>query len=686
MVFTIAVQVAIIVAVVAAIILISQGIVISTGLSLPDILTEMPTFYEYTDNGTRAYAPVACDRNGDSFDSSLCVWQTAECAESTAMTNPICQEKPSPYLKYYWLLAGIGGIILILAICYNVVRFLFEEPGGWVRQGEAFENIKRIIPQVIIIALLPTVWDPVALTIEDTALYLMAPFSPEEDSFIDVWVVAAFANAPEGSFKNHAQLRGAWLMMEAGNIIPPSVWQPEAITGMILNPDAIAGNVFTSAFLGMFKAVIAITVGLEVWITGIVRVLATMITIMAIPILYPLSLIPQFKSATEDITKFLPALLIAPIFSAIVFTIGLAYLSSSRGDDELIRWIQALCVVFMCSSAVTAIAGGFVFRTVNSISSHVQTAISSATVAATSMVSGGISGAMGMKNTLGGASGTVGTIAQGSIPNGEQTVSAVQTAMNSGRGDGQRTMRGGKSAGQFDHQNSLDGDADDQLQHPILSSSSEGDLYGDGVSEGATTPFTSSNTNDTESSHDGGIIVGNVDSGNNAGRRDPNSSKRNRKKTKSPSTTKNNRTANKSSSKAKQRTSKSMDNGTNKNDKSTTKSPKTKKQYMPKFKDYATGFFLGALGGGMSHAISGSLPSQYGMNVPSMEIEKMMQSKLQNVVKTTRRKASKKHINDIKELETIKTGVNESEDKKRKDKSLGNRGKKRYDSMPPGVG
>ena len=96
-------------------------------------------------------------------------------------------------------------------------------------------------------------WDPAALFIETSALYLMAPFPAEEEPYINVGLVQAFMNTTEPM--DHAQLRGAWLMMEAGNVIPPSVWQPEALVGFVFDPAKAVNNVLTSAFLGIFKAV-----------------------------------------------------------------------------------------------------------------------------------------------------------------------------------------------------------------------------------------------------------------------------------------------------------------------------------------------------------------------------------------------------------------------------------------------
>ena len=432
--------VAIIIGVVATVILFSQSLVVVAGLALSEILTEMPTFYEYSEYGGRAYQPVACDVKGDNYSTLWCGTNTAECNRADASTNPKCQIKPSVYIDYYWLLAGIGMSIMLVAICISVVQYLMEG-SGIVKQGEAVDRIKKIVPYLIFIILLPTVWDPVAITIEELSLFLMAPFPPEHDPYIDVGVVAIFVGAPEDSFRNHAQLRGAWLFMEAGSIIPPTVWQPDAIIGFILDPVKAVTNTFSGAFLGIFKAVVVITLALELWVTGILRVMATMITVMAMPIMLSLSLIPHFSKATGQITSTLGGLMIAPIFSATIFTIGLAYLSASRHDDEIVRWLQALAVCFLCSSGVTVLAGGFFMNAKGELMGALKGALMSATIAATSVVTGGATGVAGMA----GAGGSIGKAAMSAGTAGiKGTVQGMTSAATNNLGTG---GTGGTSGG-----------------------------------------------------------------------------------------------------------------------------------------------------------------------------------------------------------------------------------------------
>ena len=42
--------------------------------------------------------------------------------------------------------------------------------------------------------------------------------------------------------------------------------------------------------------------------------------------------------------------MLAPIFSALVFTIGVSYLAANPHPDLTIRWLQSLTVAFLCSS------------------------------------------------------------------------------------------------------------------------------------------------------------------------------------------------------------------------------------------------------------------------------------------------------------------------------------------------
>ena len=419
-------------AVVAAVIIISQGIVVKVGLELPTILTDMPTFYDYAEDGSRAYEPIACDRTG-SYNVADCVLFTPGCDGTGASTDSNCHLKPSVFIDYYWLLAGIGASVMMIALCISVLQYVGEGT-GLTNASKAIENVKKIIPYTIFIFLLPTVWDPFAMIIEETALFFMAPFPPETDPYIDVGVVAAFVGGPQDSFKSHAQLRGAWLFMEAGSIVPPTVWQPETLVNFIFDPDDAVNNVLTGAFLGVFKAYVVIMLGLEMWVSGIVRVMATMITVMAMPIMLPLSLISQFQKATQQITSALAGLMIAPIFSAIVFTIGLAYLSSSRNEDELVRWLQAVCVCFLCSAAVTTLAGGFFMQAEGKVSAALKTALIAAAATVSAAATGGISAVGGMGAAAAGIGGGLGGAAKMGGGGAQNTMGANATALLGGSG------------------------------------------------------------------------------------------------------------------------------------------------------------------------------------------------------------------------------------------------------------
>ncbi len=420
-------------AVIAAVIVISQGIVVKVGLELPTILTDMPTFYEYDGSGSRAIEAKICDYDGNAI--LQCRWETDRCNNpSDLLHDPKdCHMKPSHYVDFYWLLAGIGVSIMLIVLSVAVLQYIAEGT-GFADKSRAIENVKRIIPYIVIILIIPTIWDPFAIMIENAALFLMAPFPPEADSFIDAGLVGVFVDGE--TIRGQAQLRSAWLMMEAGSIIPPSVWQPETLAGFIFDPAKAVNNVLTGAFLGVFKAYVVIMLGLEMWVSGVVRVMATMMTVMAMPIMLPLSLIPKFGETTKKITDAIFGLSIAPIFSALVFTIGLAYLSASRSDDELLRWLQAVCVCFLCSAAVTTLAGGFFMNAESKVRDALKTALTSASMTVAAVASGGAGAAAGLGAAGAGIGGNVaGIAAKGAAGVVSATVqTATQTAaLSSGK-------------------------------------------------------------------------------------------------------------------------------------------------------------------------------------------------------------------------------------------------------------
>ena len=422
-VFTIVGMLAIIMIVVASIIAVSQSFVTLAGLQLPTILTDMPTFYEYTDDGSRVMTSAECNESGDHI-SGECAQASKACTEGGGSG---CEAKETGYLKFYWFLAQYSLAIMMFVMAISVMEYVMSGT-GFTNESNAIDRVKKVIPFLVIIMVLPTVWDPVAIVIENVALFLMAPFPEETDIGLTGLVV------DQSTLEGRAMARSAWLWMEAGHIVPPSTWDPEAWSVFLGDPARFMEETMVIAFLGVFKAFVVILLGIEMWVTGVLRVVLTMIILISIPVFLPMTLIPKFDKHASDYVNALFGLMMAPILSAIIFTAGIAYLQSSLDNPALVRWLGAVCVCFLCSSAVTSVGGSLLMTAKGEVMSAMKTAM----IAAASTVSGAATGGMGAVAGAGAIGGSVAGpalgVAKGVV--GGTVATAAQTGMLSGGGGG----------------------------------------------------------------------------------------------------------------------------------------------------------------------------------------------------------------------------------------------------------
>ena len=354
-VFTIMGMLAIMLIVVAGIIAVSQSFVTLAGLQLPTILTDMPTFHEYADDGARVLTTPECNESGDHV-SWECAQASETCTEGGGGGSG-CEAKETGYLKFYWFLAQYSIVIMMFVVAVSVMECVMSGT-GFTSESNAVERVKKVIPFLVIIMILPIIWDPAAMVMEGMALYLMAPF-PEDKTGIGLTGLVIDQTTLEG----RASARSAWLWMEAGHIIPPSTWDPEAWSTFLVDPARFMEETISVAFLGVFKAYVVILLGMEMWVTGVLRVVLTMIILISIPVFLPMTLIPKFDRHASDYVNAIFGLMMAPILSAIIFTAGVAYLQSSFDQPALIRWLSAVCVCFLCSSAVTSVGGSLLMTT-----------------------------------------------------------------------------------------------------------------------------------------------------------------------------------------------------------------------------------------------------------------------------------------------------------------------------------
>jgi len=277
----------------AALIGISQGFVEVGGLLVPELITDMPTFFDYDE----VTGDMILDGDG----------------------NPAANER----IDLYWLLVSISVIILVAVAMVTVLGYIFEIV-RWIHPGTAIGIIKKVALFFIIFLVFPFVWDIYAIIIENFSLFLLDPFGTGDDPAdrtLELW-------------------------RSMGSVIPVDIFDLDAWASAFTDPGAFAQGMMKDVFLALFKGFAVMFMTAMMFIISTIRVLLTMIIAMSIPLLLTLSLIPMFRSVKDMLVKNLIGLSIAPIFSALVLTTGLAYLDSTT-LPAMQDWFASLAVGFL---------------------------------------------------------------------------------------------------------------------------------------------------------------------------------------------------------------------------------------------------------------------------------------------------------------------------------------------------
>ncbi len=343
----------------AALIGISQGFVEVGGLLVPELITDMPTFFDYDETT----GEMILDGSG----------------------NPA----PNERIDLYWLLVSISVIILVAVAMVAVLGYIFETV-RWIHPGTALGIIKKIILFLIAFLVFPFVWDIYAIIIENFSLFLLDPFGSgvdPADRTLELW-------------------------RAMGSVIPVDIFDLDAWSSAFVDPGSFAQGMMKDVFLALFKGFAVMFMTAMMFIISTIRILLTIIIAMSIPLLLTLSLIPMFRSVKDMLVKNLIGLSIAPVFSALVLTTGLAYLDSTT-LPAMQDWFASLAVGFLAVFFPVMLAP-MLGNIVTQVGQMMSTAI----------MAGSIVGGMVGQGALGGVAKSLG--------GGANTTAAAMGAMGAG--------------------------------------------------------------------------------------------------------------------------------------------------------------------------------------------------------------------------------------------------------------
>jgi len=352
----------------AAIIAISQTFVFVGGPLVPELITSMPTFYDY--NAT-----------------------TGDIIINATTGNPQTNQRTD----LYWLLVEIAIILLIFIGVLAFVAYLFEGI-KLIHPGTAVGVLGKIILFLPLFLIFPYLWDIYAISIENFSLFLLDPF----DS----------GTSPAD--------RTALLWQEMGAVLPPGALDIDEWGAALADPGTFGQALLKDVILGLFKGIAVMFMTAMMFVISSIRELLTMVIAIAIPLILTLGLVPLFRKVKDLMIHNLIGLSIAPIFSALVLTAGLAYLDSTT-LPAMQDWFAALSVGFLAVFFPVMLAP-ILGQITTQVGQMVSTAITTSSVVGAIGAQGAIGG---MQNAAYQMSGAAASMAGATGMAGAGTASAV---------------------------------------------------------------------------------------------------------------------------------------------------------------------------------------------------------------------------------------------------------------------
>ena len=333
-----------------AVIVLTQLVVAIGGPLIPQLITEMPRFFDYDD----ITGDLILDVDG----------------------NPQSNERTELYFGLFlfsFIILIIIGILSILVLMLEQIK--------WVNPGTAWRLLRKVILLIPFFAIFPFLWDLWAITIESTSMALLEFNSGGID----------------------AATRTATLWQSMGGIIPPGAFDPAEWAAAFVDPGAFAQGIMKDIFLALFKGFAVMFMTAMAFIISTIRIMLTMVFAMSIPLILVLGLIPLFRKLKDLVVNNLVGLSLAPIFSALILTTGMAYLDSTPlpGMQD---WFAALAVGFLTVFAPVILAP-ILGTLTTQVGQMMSTAIMGAAIIGGSAGQGALSGISNASNQMSGAAG-----------------------------------------------------------------------------------------------------------------------------------------------------------------------------------------------------------------------------------------------------------------------------------------
>lgn len=381
----------------AAMIAISQVFVTVGGPAVPDLLSDMPTLFDY--EGGQRSPPGLPPLSGPP-------------AAELALTHPS--------LAMYGLMVqiafGLFGALLMLA----GISYFFEELSV-VRPGTAQAMVSRMAVLAPLYLALPLAWDTAAILIESASLYLMDPFGGDPHArTARLWCMMGSAVCTvDGTSVDPLDAFGAGAF-ERGSALDVGAWSA-------VLQDPLAGEGFAvNVLLALFKGFAVMFMTAMMFVLSAVRVMLTEVVVVSFPLVTAVGLVPWINTSriSELFQQNLVGLALAPLMSALVLSVGVSAIDSQQ-MPPLRAWFQLLSVGFLA-----------VFFPVMLSPMLGELSSKAAHMVSTSVQSASAAGSAGLQGMRGGAPRARG------LPSAEMGASSDEAPGPAGGGGRQKTLPG----------------------------------------------------------------------------------------------------------------------------------------------------------------------------------------------------------------------------------------------------
>ena len=420
--------------------------------SLADALTEVPTIHEYGPDGRRisviapdvqaAADPLLAERDRLRAERDQYVREAdadgVEAAEAALdainadlKTAGWVDLDAGTYALYRWF-AIPATVILLFFIMLAAAAHFWERGIQLWRPGASQQILRSSVVGLVVIWLLPEVWDIYAISMTQFSLYMMHPGGDPQQVVDALWCKMGAAGA---------------CMFDFASILDPVSWSTA-----LANPADFGQTLLGEILMPFFMLTPALLAALGVFVTATVRVLFISIVLITIPVWMVLRNLPIFERHARQLTDSMIGATLAPFLSALTLYVGWVWLESTA-IPSVEEWISVLGIVTL-AGAWPLLLAPFLSTVSGQVQGWMQTAVQSSSMMAMQMGMGATAGAVtaaekgvGWKGVMGGlgAGAAHGTL--GAMPHDVGRVAGEGTAASEGVASAMRGADRGGAGG-----------------------------------------------------------------------------------------------------------------------------------------------------------------------------------------------------------------------------------------------